>query len=97
MSGEFEITAIPDGMRTFDGPHPIFGADRDADEIGALMKANFLPADRTIRQFNPVLVNTCAELILFDTGNGPEGGEFGLRTSQSTGATGGRCVRACQS
>ena len=30
MLGEFEVTVILDGMRVFDGPHPIFGADRDA-------------------------------------------------------------------
>ncbi|MBP1847477.1 hypothetical protein J2046_005761 [Rhizobium petrolearium] len=77
MLGEFEITVILDGMRTFDGPHPTFGADRDAGEVQSLMEANFLPSDRMIGQFNPVLVNTGTDLILFDTGNGPEGREFG--------------------
>ncbi|MGM4986415.1 MULTISPECIES: MBL fold metallo-hydrolase [Rhizobium] len=77
MLGEFEITVILDGSRIFDGPHPTFGADRDADEVVSLMKANFLPSDRMIGQFNPVLVNTGTDLILFDTGNGPEGREFG--------------------
>ncbi|APO72728.1 metallo-beta-lactamase family hydrolase protein (plasmid) [Rhizobium gallicum] len=77
MLGEFEITVILDGMRTFDGPHPTFGADRDASEVQSLMEANFLPSDRMIGQFNPVLVNTGTELILFDTGNGPEGRKFG--------------------
>ena len=52
-----------------------------------MRKANFLPADRMVWQFNPVLVNTGAELILFETGNGPEGRAFGLRTSRPTGAT----------
>lgn len=73
MLGEFEITVILDGMRTFDGTHPTFGADRDAGEVQALMEANFLPSDRMIGQFNPMLVNTGTDLILFDTGNGPEG------------------------
>ena len=77
MLGEFEITVILDGSRIFDGPHPTFGADRDAEEVVSLMKANFLPSDRMIGQFNPVLVNTGTDLILFDTGNGPEGREFG--------------------
>ncbi|MBY5377342.1 MBL fold metallo-hydrolase [Rhizobium leguminosarum] len=77
MFGEFEITVILDGMRTFDGPHPTFGADRNADEVESLMKENFLPSDRMVGQFNPVLVNTGNDLILFDTGNGPEGREFG--------------------
>ncbi len=77
MFGEFEITVILDGMWTFDGPHPTFGADRNADEVESLMKENFLPSDRMVGQFNPVLVNTGNDLILFDTGNGPEGREFG--------------------
>ncbi|UWU15548.1 MBL fold metallo-hydrolase [Rhizobium sullae] len=77
MLGKFEITVILDGMRTFDGPHPTFGADQSADEVASLMNANFLPSDRMIGQFNPVLVNTGTELILFDTGNGQEGREFG--------------------
>lgn len=75
--GEFEITVILDGMRTFDGPHPTFGANRDAGEVQSLMEANFLPSDRMVGQFNPVLVNTGTDLILFDTGNGPEGREVG--------------------
>ncbi|HWJ72238.1 MAG TPA: MBL fold metallo-hydrolase [Kaistia sp.] len=77
MLGEFEITVLLDGMRTFDGPHPTFGADQDADDVAFLMKENFLPSDRMIGQFNPVLVNTGTELILFDTGNGPEGRALG--------------------
>ncbi|MBY5416430.1 MBL fold metallo-hydrolase [Rhizobium leguminosarum] len=77
MLGEFEITVILDGMRAFDGPHPTFGADRDAGEVQSLMVANFLPSNRMVGQFNPVLVNTGTELILFDCGNGPEGREFG--------------------
>jgi hypothetical protein len=43
MLGEFKITVILDGMRTFDGPHPTFGADRDAGKVQSLMEANFLP------------------------------------------------------
>lgn len=73
MLGAFEIAVILDGMRTFDGPHPMFGANRNAGEVGSLTRANFLPADRMIGQFNPVLVNSSAALILFETGNGPEG------------------------
>jgi len=75
--GDFEVTILLDGMLPFDGPHPIFGADREAAEVAALMEENFLPTDRMLGQFNPVLVNTGTEVILFDTGNGPEGREQG--------------------
>lgn len=77
MLGTFEVTVLLDGIRSFDGPHPIFGADREALEVAALMEQNFLPDRRMIGQFNPVLVNTRSELVLFDTGNGPEGREHG--------------------
>ncbi|RCW81203.1 MBL fold metallo-hydrolase [Phyllobacterium bourgognense] len=89
MLGEFEITVVLDGMRVFDGPHPTFGADRDAGKVQSLMEANFLPSDRMIGQFNPVLVNTGTDLILFDTGNGPEGREFGTRQLASRIAASG--------
>jgi glyoxylase-like metal-dependent hydrolase (beta-lactamase superfamily II) len=77
MLGEFEVTVLLDGMRIFDGPYPTFGADQDAAEVEALMRENFLPPSRMVGQFNPVLVNTGGELILFDTGNGPEGRSLG--------------------
>jgi glyoxylase-like metal-dependent hydrolase (beta-lactamase superfamily II) len=77
MLGEFEVTVILDGMRAFDGPHPTFGANRDASEVQSLMEANLLPSDRMIGQFNPVLLNTGTDLILFDSGNGHDGREYG--------------------
>lgn len=76
--GNFEITAILDGMRPGDGPHPTFGADQDAAEVAALMERNFLPPRRMVNQFNPVLVNTGTELVLFDTGMGPDGRQAGM-------------------
>ncbi|UHD45810.1 MBL fold metallo-hydrolase [Aureimonas altamirensis] len=86
--GNFEITTILDGGGLVDGPHPIFGADQQAANVEALMEANFLPANRMMGQFNPVLVNTGTELVLFDTGMGPEGrgagsGQLTKRISES--------------
>lgn len=76
--GSFEITVILDGLRPGDGPHPTFGADQPAADVEALMEKNFLPPKRMVNQFNPVLVNTGSELILFDTGMGPAGREAGM-------------------
>ncbi|MBP0438723.1 MBL fold metallo-hydrolase [Tianweitania sediminis] len=76
--GNFEVTVILDGMRPGDGPHPTFGANQPAEEVEALMVENFLPPKRMVNMFNPVLVNTGSELILFDTGMGPAGREAGL-------------------
>ncbi|CAH2406229.1 hypothetical protein MES5069_520014 [Mesorhizobium escarrei] len=52
--------------------------------VEALMEANFPPSRRMIGQFNPVLVNTGTELILFDTGNGREGRELGTNLANAT-------------
>lgn len=76
--GSFEITVILDGMRPGDGPYPTFGGDQDEASVEALMEQNFLPPKRMVNQFNPVLVNTGTELVLFDTGMGPDGRAAGM-------------------
>lgn len=76
--GEFEITTFLDGARLFDGPHPTFGSNQQAVDVEELMEENFLPTRQMLGQFNPVLVNTKTDLILFDTGNGAEGRNAGL-------------------
>jgi glyoxylase-like metal-dependent hydrolase (beta-lactamase superfamily II) len=68
--GEFEVTTILDGAVQVDGPHPIFGANVAASEVQDLAAQNFLPGDKMVISFTPVVVNTGSELVLFDTGNG---------------------------
>ena len=68
--GDFEVTTISDGAVQVDGPHPIFGENVSAAEVQELAAQNFLPPDQMVISFTPVLVNTGAELVLFDTGNG---------------------------
>jgi glyoxylase-like metal-dependent hydrolase (beta-lactamase superfamily II) len=68
--GGFEVTTLLDGQRPGDGPHPIFGADQTPEAVGDLLQANFLPKDKFVNSFTPVLVNTGSELVLFDTGLG---------------------------
>lgn len=76
--GSFEVTAILDGLRPGDGPHPTFGEDQDAEAMAALLEENFLPSNRFVNSFTPTLVNTGSELILFDTGLGAAAREGGL-------------------
>jgi len=76
--GEFEVTTYRDGTRPGDGPYPTFGANQSAEDVAALMEANFLPADKFVNGFAPVLVNTGQELVLFDTGLGEGGRGNGL-------------------
>jgi glyoxylase-like metal-dependent hydrolase (beta-lactamase superfamily II) len=68
--GEFEVTTILDGAVQVDGPHPIFGANVAASEVQDLAAQNFLPRDKMVISFTPVVVSTGSELVLFDTGNG---------------------------
>src|SRR5918994_3639260 len=68
--GDFEVTTISDGAVQVDGPHPIFGENVSAAEVEELAAQNFLPPDQMVISFTPVLVNTGAELVLYDTGNG---------------------------
>src|SRR5690554_1873360 len=56
--GGFEVTAIRDGGRAMEGPHPIFGENQDAEAVAELLEENFLPTDRFVNGFIPVLVDT---------------------------------------
>ncbi|MBC2834152.1 MBL fold metallo-hydrolase [Paragemmobacter straminiformis] len=71
--GAFEVTTLLAGSRAGDKPQETFGMNVAAEEFAAVSAANFIPDDRTFNSFAPVLVNTGAELVLFDTGLNPEG------------------------
>jgi glyoxylase-like metal-dependent hydrolase (beta-lactamase superfamily II) len=68
--GDFEVTTLRDGAIQLEGPHPMFGQDQTPEAVRELARANFLPADMMEIQFNPVVVNTGEQLVLFDSGNG---------------------------
>lgn len=71
--GSFEVTTLLAGTRAGDQPQETFGTNASAEEFAALSAANFIPADRTQTFLTPTLVNTGAELVLFDTGLAAEG------------------------
>ena len=71
--GAFEITTILDAGALIDGPWPIVGEDRPKDVVARLMRDNLLPERRFQPGFTPTIVNTGAEVILFDAGNGANG------------------------
>lgn len=66
--GGFEVTTVLAGTRAGDKPQETFGMNVPAEEFAAVSAANFIPADKTFNFFTPVVVNTGAELVLFDTG-----------------------------
>ncbi|MEL6318151.1 MAG: MBL fold metallo-hydrolase [Pseudomonadota bacterium] len=69
--GAFEVATVKDGAVSPPlAINDIFGQDQDAATVAALLKQNFLPADRFEISFTPVVVNTGAALIMFDAGNG---------------------------
>ncbi|WP_119271720.1 MBL fold metallo-hydrolase [Taklimakanibacter deserti] len=71
--GEFEITAFNDGTRAVDNPEKVYGVNQKPEDVAAAAEANFLPKDKMLNGFTPVLVNTGKELVLFDSGNGVRG------------------------
>jgi glyoxylase-like metal-dependent hydrolase (beta-lactamase superfamily II) len=71
--GSFEVTTLLVGTRAGDKPQETFGTNASPEEFAALSAANFIPADKSQNFFTPTLVNTGAELVLFDTGLAAEG------------------------
>lgn len=66
--GAFEVTTLLAGTRTVPDPQTIFGLNASADEFTAASDAAMIPTDKAQFFFTPTLVNTGAELVLFDTG-----------------------------
>ena len=68
--GGFEVTTILDGAQTRDGISPPFGIDQTPEAMAQLAAENRLPDTWFENTFTPTVVNTGAQLVLFDTGNG---------------------------
>jgi glyoxylase-like metal-dependent hydrolase (beta-lactamase superfamily II) len=71
--GAFEVTALLAGTRTVEEPTGIFGLNADPEEFAKVSAEAFLPTDKAQFFFTPTIVNTGAELVLFDTGLNPDG------------------------
>lgn len=78
--GGFDVTAILDGARALEKPEGTFGTNQKPEDVAALLAANFLPTDKALNMFTPIVVNTGKELVLFDTGLGAaNGGQLATR------------------
>ena len=82
--GGFEVTTLLAGSRAGDKPQETFGLNATPEDFAALSAANFIPADKSFNFFTPVVVNTGAELVLFDTGLAPEGTLAALQAAGMT-------------
>lgn len=71
--GSFEVTTLLAGTRAGDKPQETFGTNASPEDFAALSATNLIPADKTQNFFTPTVVNTGAELVLFDTGLAAEG------------------------
>jgi glyoxylase-like metal-dependent hydrolase (beta-lactamase superfamily II) len=71
--GAFEVTTLLAATRAVPDPQKIFGTNVSAADFAAASDAANIPVDTTQFFFTPTVVNTGAELILFDTGLDPVG------------------------
>ena len=79
--GDFEVTQIADGARTFPMPDTFVVNQKKEDALAAA-EAAYMPKGQVTIPFNPMVINTGSKLVVIDTGNGL--GAF----EQSKGAVG---------
>ncbi|MEO1986933.1 MAG: MBL fold metallo-hydrolase [Martelella sp.] len=75
--GDFKLVVVEDGTRVMENPGDTFGTGQDSADVAALLEENFLPEDKMVNGFAPVLVDTGEQTILFDTGMGLAGRSWG--------------------
>lgn len=71
--GSFGVTTLLDGSFPRDGVKDIFGGNVDQAKFESVSADNFIPPDIAQFYFTPTLVDTGANLVLFDTGLGQGG------------------------
>ncbi len=72
MLGDFEVNVLMAGTATREDPHSIFGLNVSDETFQQVSDDAMIPTDKAQFFFTPTLVNTGAELILFDTGLAPD-------------------------
>ena len=66
--GGFEVTTLLAGAAKRPNPQTIFGMNVSAEEFAEVSAAANIPTDQVQITFTPTVVNTGAELVMFDTG-----------------------------
>jgi glyoxylase-like metal-dependent hydrolase (beta-lactamase superfamily II) len=67
--GDFEVTQLADGARTFPMPDTFVVNQKKEDALAAA-EAGYMPKGQVTVPFNPMVVNTGSKLVVIDTGNG---------------------------
>lgn len=68
--GALKFTVIKDGSSVLEKPWETFGVNQKAETVQALLAENFLPTERFVNSYSPVVIDTGSEVILVDTGFG---------------------------
>lgn len=93
--GGFEAATILDTKSVRPNLHPTYGANASADEVQALARENNIDPQRFEHPNIPTIVNTGAQLVLFDAGNGALPKEYEqLRGRMPVGQTAARLAQA---
>lgn len=79
--GGFEVTTLLADSFPRPDPHSIFGLNVSAEKFAAVSAAANLPTDQAVFFFTPTVVNTGAELVLFDTGLNADGTQTALQAA----------------
>jgi len=67
--GDYEITQVADGARTFPMPDTFVVNQKKEDALAAA-EAAYMPKGQVTIPFNPMVINTGSKLVVIDTGNG---------------------------
>ena len=67
--GDFEVTQLADGARTFPMPDTFVVNQKKEDALAAA-EAAYMPKGQVTIPFNPMVINTGSKLVVIDTGNG---------------------------
>jgi glyoxylase-like metal-dependent hydrolase (beta-lactamase superfamily II) len=93
--GGFEVATLLDSKSVRQDLHPTYGANASAEEVRALARENNIDTQRFEHPNIPTVVNTGAELVLFDTGNGALPKEYPqLQARMPAGETVARLAQA---
>src|SRR5262245_47787057 len=68
--GTHEVTVLTDGARSFPLTES-YVTNAPIADVRKALEAAYLPPDRMIHHYAPIVVNTGSKLVLIDTGSGP--------------------------
>ena len=68
--GDLEVTVVTDGARAFDLT-PSYITNAPIEEVRKALDAAYMPPNRLIHHYAPIVINTGGKLVVVDTGGGP--------------------------